>query len=133
MATFTQLYVHLVWTTWQRIPLITSEIETPLYAAIAEQCRALGCEPLAIGGIADHMHLLTTFPATITIAKLAGNVKGASTHLVTHKLAPETFFKWQSGYGALTVDKRSLADIVAYIHNQKEHHQNSTTYDAFEI
>ncbi|MCS6940393.1 MAG: IS200/IS605 family transposase [Roseiflexaceae bacterium] len=133
MASYTQLYVHLVWATWDRLPLITPEVELRLYAALAQKCRALGCQPLAIGGIADHIHLLAEFPATITIAKLVGEIKGASAHLMTHEIAPGAFFKWQGAYGAFTVSKRSVADVVAYIRNQKEHHQNATTIDEFEM
>ncbi|WP_135478254.1 IS200/IS605 family transposase [Candidatus Chloroploca mongolica] len=133
MAPYTQLYVHLVWATWDRLPLIAPEVEPRLYAALAEKCRALGCQPLGIGGIADHVHVLAGFPATITIAKLVGELKGASSHLMTHELAPGAFFKWQGAYGAFTVSEHMVSTVVAYIRNQKEHHRDATTLVAFEM
>lgn len=133
MAPYTQLYVHLVWATWDRLPLIASEVEPRLYAALAEKCRVLGCQLLAIGGVADHVHMLVGFPTTITIAKLVGEIKGASSHLMTHEIAPGAFFKWQGSYGAFTVSQHSIATVIAYIDNQKEHHRDATIRAEFEI
>ncbi|MCG8353529.1 MAG: IS200/IS605 family transposase [Chloroflexales bacterium] len=107
--------------------MISPEVEPWLYAALAEKCRALGRQPLAIGGIADHVHMLVGFPPTITIAKIVGEIKGASSHLMTHEIAPGAFFKWQGSYEAFTVSKHSVATVVAYIRNQKEHHRDAAT------
>src|SRR5689334_23948384 len=99
---YTQLYVHLVWATWDRLPLITDQIEDRVYAAIAEKCRELKCWPLAIGGIADHVHLLVRLHPPVAVAELAKEVTGASSHLVTHQIAPGEFFKCQGAYGAFS-------------------------------
>jgi len=121
-APYTQLYVHLVWSTWDRLPFITPEIEPRLYAAIAEKCRELKCVPLAIGGIADHTHVLTRFHTTVPIATLVKEIKGSSSHLVTHVIDPGSPFKWQGAYGAFTIRKSEVPTVKAYIQNQKNHH-----------
>ena len=121
-ASYTRLYVHLIWGTWDRLPLITPAIEPRLYAAMAEKCRQLKCIPLAIGGMEDHVHLLVRLHTTIPVATLAKEVKGASSHLVTHEIRPGEFFKWQGAYGALTLAERGVARLKAYIENQKQHH-----------
>lgn len=120
------LYCHLVWATWDRLPLITSEIESSVYAAIATKCRELGAEPIAMGGISDHVHLLVRFPGTLALADLAREVKDVSSHLVTRQLKPGQFFKWQGGYGAFTVSRDSVDKVVEYIHNQKTHHAHGS-------
>jgi len=114
------------------MPLIDSEMESPLYAAIAAKCRKLGAEPLAIGGLSDHVHLLVRFPGSLALAKLVQEVKGASSHLVTHQLRPREFFKWQGGYGAFTVSKDSVARVAAYVHAQKTHHSEGRLQTALE-
>jgi hypothetical protein len=48
---FTQLYLHSVWATWDRMPLLVPAIEQTVYAAILAKCRQLDCEPLVIGGM----------------------------------------------------------------------------------
>jgi REP element-mobilizing transposase RayT len=130
---YTQLYLHLVWSTWDRLPLITPEIEPRVYAAIAEKVRELGCEPYAIGGISDHVHLLLRFTTTITIAQITKEVKGSSSHLVTHVITPEEFFKWQGGYGAFTIRKSEVPIVKAYILNQKQHHHAGTLIKDYEL
>jgi putative transposase len=126
---YTQLYLHCVWATWDRLPLITPQIQAQLYSAINAKSKELKCEPIAIGGDADHIHLLVRFPTTLSVAALVKEVKGASSHLVTHKITPAEFFKWQGAYGAFTVSKDVVERVTAYILNQKVHH---AAYDLLE-
>jgi REP element-mobilizing transposase RayT len=128
----TQLYLHCVWSTWDRLELVTPDIEERVYAAIVAQCRQLGCRAIAVGGVADHIHLLTDFIPTLTISELIGQAKGSSSHLVTHELCPGKFFRWQGGYGAFTVSKRNLDIVATYIRNQKNHHQTQSTNPTWE-
>jgi len=126
MASYTELYVHCVWSTWDRLPLITPDIEPQIYAALAAKCQELTCVPLAIGGIADHVHVLARIAPTLTIARLIGELKGSSSHLTTHALRPGAFFKWQGAYGAFTISKRSVVLVQAYILNQKTRHSTGS-------
>jgi putative transposase len=121
-APYTQLYLHLVWATWDRLPLITKEIEYRIFAAIESKCSELKCEPLAINGIEDHVHLLVRFHTTVSVAQLVKEVKGSSSHLVTHEIAREKFFKWQGAYRAFTIRKSDVPRVIKYIENQKQHH-----------
>lgn len=129
---FTQLYLHAVWSTWDRLPLITEAIEDRIYAAIAQKCHELKCEPLAIGGIADHVHLLVRLHTTVAVATLLKETKGASSHLVTHEIMPGHFFKWQGAYGAFTIRKSDVTTVKAYILNQKQHHAESEIIEEWE-
>jgi len=121
-----------VWATWDRLPLITPLVERQIYACIVAKCRELKCGPLAVGGIEDHVHLLVGFPPNLAVATLVGEVKGASSHLMTHKVQPDIFFKWQGAYGAFTVPKAGLRDVAEYIENQKAHHASRTLVDEWE-
>jgi REP element-mobilizing transposase RayT len=77
---------------------------------------------LALNGMSDHVHLVVSFPTTITIANLVKQVKGVSSHFVNETLRPEAQFKWQGGYGAFTVSRWDLPKIIKYVKRQKEHH-----------
>ena len=129
---YTQLYIHLVWATWDKLPFITPEIEPRIYAAIAEKCRELKCMPLEIGGIADHAHVLVRFHTTVPIATLVKEIKGSSSHLVTHVIQPDEPFKWQGAYGAFTIRKSEVPTVKAYIQNQKKHHAENTLFPELE-
>ncbi|HEX7410107.1 MAG TPA: IS200/IS605 family transposase [Candidatus Binatia bacterium] len=128
---FTQLYLHSVWATWDRMPLLVPAIEQTVYAAVLAKCRQLDCEPLAIGGMADHVHLLVRFPTTLTVADLVKEVKGATSHLVTHEM-PGELFKWQGSYGAFTVSKELVPQLRAYIEGQKQHHGSGGIVEEWE-
>ena len=121
-APFTQLYVHLIWSTWDRLPLISESIRPRLHAAIATKCRQLRCEPMAIGSVADHIHVLVSLHPTVCVSNLTKEVKGASSHLVTHVITPSEFFKWQGAYRAFTIRKEDVPGVREYIQNQKQHH-----------
>ena len=123
-APYTQLYLHCVWATWDRLPLLTPEIERPVYAAILAKCKEMKCLVLAIGGMPDHVHLLVRMHTTVSVANLLKGVKGASSHLVTHKIANGKFFKWQGTYGAFTICKDRVPTVKNYIERQKEHHSS---------
>ena len=131
-APYTQLFLHCVWATWDRLPLITPDIKPRLYAAIAAKCRELKCVPLAIGGVDDHVHLVVRLHTTVPVARLLKEVKGSSSHLVTHEIAPGKFFKWQGAYGAFTFAKADLPQVVTYVERQKEHHTADSLWEEWE-
>jgi putative transposase len=129
---FTQLFCHLVWATWDRLPLITPEIEVRLYGAIRSKLRQLKCVPIAAGGTADHVHCLCQFGPTLAISYLVQQVKGASSHLMTHEVPGAQDFKWQGAYGAFTVATEGVPGARAYILNQKKHHAKGDLWNEWE-
>jgi REP element-mobilizing transposase RayT len=100
---------------------------------MAATCRDLGCTPLAIGGIDNHVHMLLRFSSKIAIAQLVGEIKGVSSHAVTHAIRRDHFFKWQGSYGAFTLSQRSVSQVCGYIQHQKRHHAEKTLINALEI
>jgi len=132
-APFTQLYVHLVWATWDRLPLISLAFEARLFAAMVSKCKELKCEVLEIGGEADHVHVLVRFTPTITVSDLVKEIKGSSSHLVTHEITPNDFFKWQGAYRAFTVSPGDLERVRHYIRLQKAHHRDLTLLEEWEL
>lgn len=125
-APFTRLYVHLVWATWDRLPLIGEELEGSLFSCMRVEAGEVGAEVIALGGVEDHVHVLVRIPATVSVSTLVQRMKGASSHLVTHLPDALDFFKWQGGYGAFTVSAWDVRRIGAYIRRQREHHQAGT-------
>ena len=55
---YTQLYCHLVWATWDRLPLIAPTVEHRLYEVLKAEFRKMQCVPIAVGGLEDHLHCL---------------------------------------------------------------------------
>ena len=120
---YTQLYLHLVWATWDRQPIIASEWREGISACIQAECAELKVMVLAQYAMPDHVHLLVRFPTTVTVSDIVKQAKGTSSHLVTHRLAPGEWSKWQGSYGAFTVSKADVPRVRHYIHGQEEHHR----------
>lgn len=132
MASYHELFVHIVWATYERLPLIEDRFEKRLFALLAAKCKEMSCEPLAIGGIADHVHALAQMSSAVSVADLTALMKGSSAHFVNHELRIDNTFKWQRGYGAFTVSKRGADRIKEYVRNQKSRHAGGSIIQAFE-
>ena len=128
---FTQLYVHLVWATWDRMPILTDDLLGVVDRSIRHECVQLGVEMVAFGGVADHVHLLVRIPAKLSVSKFVQQAKGASSHLISNRLRIP--FKWQGGYGAFSVSKRNLSAAREYVLNQPHHHAYGTALAAAEL
>ncbi|MBX0331540.1 IS200/IS605 family transposase, partial [Oscillochloris sp. ZM17-4] len=116
------VFIHLVWATWDRLPLITPGIERRLYRTMQATVEGLGCTVLALNGVEDHVHVFVSLPSTVDLAHLMKQVKGVSSHFVNQTLRPSSPFKWQGGYGAFSVSRWDVEMIIGYIRRQKEHH-----------
>lgn len=99
----THLYVHLVWSTWDRMPLLSAMIKPRVHVFLNGECRRIGALPIAIGGIDDHVHVLVRMPAALSVAALVKQLKGSSSHFVNHEIPKSGGFRWQGAYGAFTI------------------------------
>src|SRR5690348_8331025 len=132
-GTKTDLYLHLVWGTWDRLPLLLPDYESRVYGCIQAECQHLKCELIAVGGIEDHIHVLVRMAPTVSVADLVKQLKGVSSHLVNHRLAPNGTFKWQGAYGAFTISASDVPRLTNYIYRQKEHHKDKTLFSEYEF
>lgn len=122
---FTKLYVHLVWSTWDRLPIITKDVRDRLFNAMAKRCLERNCHALIVGGVEDHVHLLVNYHPAISISELVKDIKGASSHLMNHEIRPNADFRWQGAYGAFTKCENEVEQVTDYIKNQVFHHANN--------
>jgi REP element-mobilizing transposase RayT len=123
MESCTQVFVHLVWSTRHRLPLITEDIEPRLRRILVAKATQLRCAVLAVGGTADHVHVAVRLHSTASIAVLAQEMKGASSFRVGQSQAgPSPRLRWQGGYGAFSFAARDAERVIAYVNGQREHH-----------
>ena len=128
-----RLYYHFVWATKERLPLITADIEPELYGYIIGKANALACITHAIGGIDNHIHLIASIPPKLAIADFVKGIKGSSAHHLNHNVPHYSAkFGWQRGYGVFSLGGKQLDEAIAYVVNQKQHHQQGTIVAALE-
>jgi putative transposase len=112
----TSLYYHIVFSTKERRPLITPDLQPRLYDYI-------GGAMLGIGGSADYLHICTTIYKDMTVVKAIQTIKGTSSKWV-HDTFPATHaFSWQAGYSIFSVSRRETRRILEYIAGQAAHHR----------
>ena len=124
-----EVYLHVLWTTWDRLPLIDASWEDELYALLCSQAHKKKCIPIVCNGMPDHVHLLLALHSTAPICELLKSLKGTS---ATMAMQRRDFFKWRPTYAAFSVSCWDVPTIKNYILNQKPHHLGGTTEDRFE-
>ena len=127
-----EVSIHFVWATWDRVPLVTPEIERDVYRYVSAVCRDCHCDVLAIGGMPDHLHLLVKAGSTESFAGLMQKVKGGSSRMISRDLRPGEWFQWQGSFSGFAVETRSRDRVIAYIGGQKRHHAEGTLWPALE-
>lgn len=120
-STHLSLHYHVVFSTKERRPFIKEEWESRLHSFMAGCIRTEGGKPLAIGGVADHVHLLIGLRSTHQLAAVVKAVKVTSTRWVHQTIGKRTFC-WQTGYGAFTVSPSQVQTVLQYIERQEIHH-----------
>lgn len=126
-------YLHIVFSTKLRQPLISENIENELFAYLGGICNKIECKPIKIGGYLDHVHILCNLSKKIALAKFMELLKANSSKWIKTKGSEFANFYWQDGYGAFSVSEKDLPAVVNYISNQKEHHKNKDFKDEFRL
>tara|TARA_A100000171_G_C2115044_1_gene137340 strand:- start:353 stop:787 length:435 start_codon:yes stop_codon:yes gene_type:complete len=131
---FNKIWIHAIWATKERAPLLKNKIEQKVYQFISAQLREQGCPVRIINGMPDHIHCLFLLNPQKSVAEIVKQVKGSSSHYVNKNNLISEKFSWQTGYAAYSVSESVVEKVFLYIKNQKEHHQKKTfqqEYDEF--
>ena len=122
MGSKVEHYVHFGWSTLARRQLITTELEQVIHGVLKIKCLEARCQAIAIGGTSDPVHVLASLHPSVSVARLAGIMKGTSSSAVRRGAAPLADFAWQSGYGAFSVGPREREAVERYVTDQKNRH-----------
>ncbi|PKL84007.1 MAG: transposase [Ignavibacteriae bacterium HGW-Ignavibacteriae-3] len=132
--TYSQLYVHIIFSVKGREPLIKDSIKNELYAYIGGIIKNKGQKPIAINGTADHIHILVGFKPDKSISELVREIKSNSSKYVNENKFLPVKFHWQEGFGAFTYSHSQITTVANYIARQDEHHKRkdfTTEYEDF--
>lgn len=123
---FNKIWIHAIWATKNREPLIEPIIEKNLHQYIDKQLREMGCPVRIINGMPDHLHCLFLLSPQKSISEVVKQIKGSSSHYINQQNTLESKFAWQTGYAAYSVSESVLDKVYNYIKNQKKHHQKKS-------
>jgi putative transposase len=125
------ILVHLIFSTKNRYPFLTPEIETELHPYMATIFRGLNSPALAINGNFDHVHVLFSLGRVVAVADLVQEVKTETSKWIKTKGDEFSNFYWQRGYGAFSIGQSNVPALKRYIRNQKQHHRRVTFQEEY--
>ncbi|MDP6545328.1 MAG: IS200/IS605 family transposase [Phycisphaerae bacterium] len=129
--TFTNLLVHVVFSTRKREPLICDSFRERLWAYMGGMIKDdLGVARM-IGGTDNHIHALLSMKPDVSVSKAMERWKSLSTAWVKKTIPEASDFGWQAGYSAFSASRSQGERVVAYIARQTEHHRVMTFEEEF--
>jgi REP element-mobilizing transposase RayT len=126
-----RLHIHLIFSTKSREVMLTDGIRDSLHAYMATVLQNIGCTPVLINSVEDHVHILFDLARTVTVSSAVEDVKKASSKWLKTRGTALGGFSWQAGYGAFAVSESNVAAVRDYIANQQEHHRTKTFQEEY--
>ena len=126
-----KVIVHIIFSTKNREPWLDSNVRRRMHAYLATICRDLDTDYVHVGGVSDHVHIVTTLPRTLSQAQLIEQIKKTSSKWIKTLDARCHGFSWQRGYGAFSVSPSRLDSVLDYLNKQQEHHRTRTFQEEY--
>ena len=124
--TYSQIHIQSVFAVQDRLSLIQDDWKDRLYHYMTAILQNKGHKMLAIGGMADHVHLFFGFRPDDSLSVLVQELKRCSSIWINDQQLVKGRFAWQVGYGAFSYSKSQIPVVCNYIANQVEHHRKQS-------
>ncbi len=118
-----RLYVHLIFSTKDRRPLLDDAVLPRVHAYLATALRELKSQYVVVGGVADHVHLLFDMGRMNSAADVVEELKRESSKFIKTLGPKYRRFYWQRGYGIFSVSPTHRPAAEKYVRKQAEHHR----------
>ena len=131
---FIKIWIHLVWATKKRAPLLTKDMRQQVFKHIKGNGLGKGIHVDFVNGHIDHVHCLISLNTDQTIAQVLQLLKGESSFWINKNNLCKEHFEWQDEYFAVSVSESGVNKVREYIKNQEAHHTKKTfqeEYDEF--
>ena len=126
MSTYTQILYQIVFATKNHEMTMIEPGQERLYKFIWGILKNKNCHLYRIGGVEDHLHIITHIHPIVAVAYLVKDIKlAASGFIKTENIFPH-FMGWQDGYGAFTYAISAKDNLIEYVKTQKEHHKKTS-------
>jgi putative transposase len=116
----------MIFSTKERRPRLRPDVQERVWALIGGAARAHKMSALQVGGYEDHIHALVLAPTTLSPSQIAQYLKGGSSKAIHEEIPALRSLSWQDGYGAFSVSKSNVPDVIRYIQDQDQHHQKKS-------
>jgi len=126
-----KVLLHIIFSTKNREPWLDSNVRPRMHAYLATICRDAGADFVLVGGVSDHVHIVTTLARTLSQAQLIEEIKKASSKWVKALDVRYRGFFWERGYAVFSVSPSQLDSVLEYVNKQQEHHRTRTFQEEY--
>jgi REP element-mobilizing transposase RayT len=123
MSTYTQILYHIVFATKGRRRVLDKPRREDLFRYTWGIVKNHDGHLYRIGGVEDHIHILSSLHPTVALADFIKNIKVASSKWIKEERVFPEFETWQEGYAALTFSLPEKDRLIEYVKAQEEHHR----------
>ncbi len=131
MSTYTQILYQIVFSTKNREKSLQESERDQLYSYIWGILKKKKCHLYRIGGVDDHLHIVTHLHPMIAPSILIKDIKIASSRFIKEEELFPSFNGWQDGFGAFTYSNSAKNELIEYVKNQSEHHKTISFRDEY--
>ena len=129
--TYTQLYVHIVFSVKGRHALIPKHHKPELRKYITGIITNKKQKLIQINSMPDHIHILVGMTPNVALSGLVKDIKVNSTRFINQKRWTMGQFAWQERFGAFSYSHSQIPQVATYIENQEAHHSHQTFRDEY--
>ena len=129
MSTYNSTLNHIIFATKHRKACLERANRQALHKYITTVCSNKKCQPYAINGTEDHVHILLSLHPSVALSDLVKSIKTSSHSVIKEKNWFPSFEGWQVGYGHFTYSINQKAELVNYVNNQEQHHMKFSSKD----
>lgn len=123
LHSYSRVWLHIVWATLERRPLLDKPAATKLSAWLHGYAKQKHIYMKVNFVNPDHVHALIDLPTNLAIEDMMQLFKGSSSHWINEQNLVTGKFGWGRGYGVFSVSESGVSEVCAYIANQEAHHR----------
>jgi len=130
---YIKIWIHLIFSTKNRKPLINKELKFEIIKHIKDNAKEKGIYIDFLNAVEDHIHLLISLGSDQKVSDIARLIKGESSHWINKNNLSGEKFEWQEEYIALSVSNSMINKVRKYIENQENHHKKMSFSEEYEL
>jgi putative transposase len=126
-----RVLIHLVFSTKRRALLLPQTPFAGLHDYTGGIFKQQKCRLIEMNNVADHVHAVFELHRTEALSDVVMHVKKGTSRWLKEQGPEFAQFDWQEGYGAFSIGRSQLEQVVSYIRGQQRRHRRVSYEDEF--
>ena len=124
--TRTFLFIHVIWTTLNRAPILKKPVRMVLFSFLQKSSEEKGIRIISIQGVEDHLHVLLQLNPAQNLSQVVRSLKNDAAVWLKDTNLLDSELEWQPEFAAYTVSPSGVKQVMEFIANQEVYHKTKT-------